>query len=708
MKCSSLYLCAFFLSLLISESMVCLAQKRNTRTVTCDFTVRDTVCKNTPVTITNLSLGASTYFWKFCPGTPLSFPSGVNSGPLSGVLHVPAGITLQREGIFFYAFMTIPGDSTIMRITYQNSLLNAPVYDLLNLPGILKGSVFGIQVKNWNGNWYGFVTNGSSLVRLDFGPSLSNLSPAATTVATSPLMNLAQGLVIGNDGTDWVGFCTNFPAATITRFAWGNSLASIPSVYDLGNVGGLTLPMQPALISDTSGWFMFVANTTSLVQLKFGKSLMNTPTGINLGSLQWITDNRGISMFYDCTNPYALLANHNVVLNQLMQVHFKGGLEGAKVVTPLGNTVGLYETTALSEALTISDTIFCLAVNSTPSISLIYFPPCINSVLPISTMFDPSPVIFPNAGTYTIKLIVDEGLPTEQQECKEIEVVEGTVDLGPDTALCDGKVLLLDAGAGFTSYQWNTGATSQTITVISTGTYTVNAFTQAGCLAADSIHIRFDTNSFTTVDTSICFGETYFAGGKLQSATGTYLDTLTAVNGCEHIITTHLIVKPFFQVEIGKDTCVTDTTTVRLIATVPGASTYTWQDGSHDSAITVTAPGLYWVRVTVNNCSQSDSVHITSCPALTYFYLPNAFTPNGDGLNDVFRPIGNDISDFHMIIYNRWGQMVFETTDSLKGWDGTLNGRYCEPGSYPYTITFLAKDSNVSKSKVTGVVILVR
>ncbi len=322
MKSGIIYWIFILLFLMIVPEMECLSQKRDIDAVICNFTFKDTVCKEIPVTITDLSQGASTYLWQFCTGTPLSFPSSKYSGSLPNLIHVPFGITLIRDGNFFYAFVTNSGDSTILRITYQNSLVNTPTYDILQVHGILTQYIFGIQVKNDNGNWYGFVTNGSSLVRLDFGTSLANLAPVATTVAGSSYLDLAQGLVIDYDGQNWVGFCTNFPAKTITRFSWGNSLASIPAITNLDNLGGLTLPMQPALINDSSGWYMFVANTTSLVQIQFGNSLLNTPTGTNLGNLTWINDNRGISMFMECGNPYALVENHDVIPNQLFQIHF--------------------------------------------------------------------------------------------------------------------------------------------------------------------------------------------------------------------------------------------------------------------------------------------------------------------------------------------------------------------------------------------------
>ncbi|MGA3014691.1 MAG: gliding motility-associated C-terminal domain-containing protein [Bacteroidales bacterium] len=687
----------------------CLSQQKENNAVVCNFTFNDTVCMNNPVTITNLSQGASTYYWQFCAGTPLSFPLSKYSGPLPNQINLPQGITLVQEGNMFYAFVTSAGDSTILRITYQNSILNAPTYDKLQIPGILTSHIFGIQVKNDNGNWYGFITNGSTLLRLDFGATLANLSPGVTTIANTNLMHFAQGLVIGYDGQNWVGFCTNFPANTITRFSWGSSLATTPTITDLGNLGGLTLPMQPALINDTSGWYMFVANTTSLVQVQFGNSLLNNPTGTNLGNLTWINDNRGISMFMECGNPYALLENHNVITNQLFQIHFIGGLEGTKIVTPLGNPANLYETTALSESLNIGDTIFCIAVNETPSISIMYFPPCINSVLPNSTLFDPSPVFFPDSGSYTIKLTVDMGLPTQQTVCKEIEVIGKTINLGPDTSLCDGMTLLLNAGTGFKSYLWNTGDTTQTLTVNMSGIYTVTGTNYIGCHIKDSIHVVYKPNTYTTIDTAICNGETYLAGGKARTESGTFIDTLPATNGCKNILTTNLVVKPPVSLTINNDTCITDTTTVKLIARVTGATSYTWQDGTTDSVITATKPGLYWVMVLVNNCSKTDSVEIVSCPLGTIkVYMPNAFTPNGDGVNDVFKPVINEIVNIHLMIYNRWGELIFETHDITKGWDGTSKGRNCEAGAYTYILTYDDASSQNSTKKITGSVILLR
>ena len=82
---------------------------------------------------------------------------------------------------------------------------------------------------------------------------------------------------------------------------------------------------------------------------------------------------------------------------------------------------------------------------------------------------------------------------------------------------------------------------------------------------------------------------------------------------------------------------------------------------------------------------QSVSNEVTIVPAMT-FYIPNTFTPNGDGLNDTFGVSGEAINDFSMKIFNRWGKLIYETTDPNKRWDGKFEGEISIEGTYAYVI----------------------
>ncbi len=700
---------AFFFLVFMIGVVDGFSQNRSVRAVIADFSIPDTVCSKGSIPIVNLSQGATTWLWKFCTGDPLTDIHGIALGNPSNSLDNPLGITLVQDGGIYYAFITNSTSGTVTQVTWTNGLMKPPAAVNLGNFGILVPGVFGIQVEHENGNWYGFVTNGSSLVRLDFGTSLSAGVQNALTVASAPSMLNARGLVIEQDGTQWVGFCTSYPNANITRFFWNDVLTSTITVDALGNIGGLTEPMQPALIRDVTGWYMFIANTTSLTQLTFGNSLLTTPTSLNLGNLGWMTDDRGMSLFVECNIPYGLITNHNLVANLLLQLHFTDGIAGTKSITPLGSVANLYEPLALSETVNLGDTIFTIATNATPSLTTLYFPPCTNSPIPPIYAFDPNPVVLTNYGTYTVTLTVDEGLPTEQSVCK-VFVIEAplSISLGNDTSVCEGTTLILDPGSGYQHYIWNTGDTSQTIVANQSGDYSVQVTNRRGCQAADTIHVDVVKQINTTIDTSICFGQKYMASGHQQTNSGTYIDSLVIQGGCYHIITTNLEVRPEVMVNIGADTCLDSGDTIALQANVTGSSSTTWQDGTQDTVFRVIKPGNYWVTVVVNTCVGSDPIHGKSCPGVLRFFFPTALTPNGDGLNDEFKPKGSEMVDFHMLIYDRWGQLVFESRDPATGWNGRHKGEYCPPGVYTFIATYASAANPGEVTETTGTFTLLK
>lgn len=110
-------------------------------------------------------------------------------------------------------------------------------------------------------------------------------------------------------------------------------------------------------------------------------------------------------------------------------------------------------------------------------------------------------------------------------------------------------------------------------------------------------------------------------------------------------------------------------------------------------------------------CTNSDTSSVLlyngpDCEGVIYF--PNAFTPNSDGLNDRFRPKQLNIVRFKLLIYNRWGEKVFETDDPSLGWDGTFRGTQCPAGVYVYSSTFGLSLRTDDNGKKDGVVMLIR
>jgi gliding motility-associated-like protein len=143
-----------------------------------------------------------------------------------------------------------------------------------------------------------------------------------------------------------------------------------------------------------------------------------------------------------------------------------------------------------------------------------------------------------------------------------------------------------------------------------------------------------------------------------------------------------------------------------------GFSSYLWQDSSTSRYFTAINQGVY--RVTVLDslgCTAGDSIALKVCSASVF--VPDAFSPNDDGLNDEFRPITTQegITSFSLRIFNRWGEMVFESNDLQHGWNGKVNGTVAPPGTYVWKIDFqvstLTTGGNSSTS-LHGNVILVR
>jgi gliding motility-associated-like protein len=129
-----------------------------------------------------------------------------------------------------------------------------------------------------------------------------------------------------------------------------------------------------------------------------------------------------------------------------------------------------------------------------------------------------------------------------------------------------------------------------------------------------------------------------------------------------------------------------------------------WSTGSRDSFIIVDSAGIYWAVANNHGCELRDSVWLYKCNVLV---MPNVFSPNGDGLNDVFLPIEMDaLQNPHLQIFNRWGELLFETFDLSKGWDGTSNGNPVPGGTYFYVLSFEHPSQGVEYTE--GMIELIR
>jgi len=205
-------------------------------------------------------------------------------------------------------------------------------------------------------------------------------------------------------------------------------------------------------------------------------------------------------------------------------------------------------------------------------------------------------------------------------------------------------------------------------------------------------------------------GSDWDLGALNLNESGEYQVKATDSSTCAKTETVEVQVFPNPQIKLSDyDTLCSD----QEVTLSPGAgfADYSWQDGSTEPQMVVTAEGIYWVIVTdYNGCKDVDSVLLRPCELL--IWVPNAFSPNGDGLNDEFMAKSNlDVDiDFHMLVFNKWGEQVFMSNDISKGWDGTFKGLPCPLDMYTFVISFTAPPTYnyLQKSPLRGNVMLLK
>jgi gliding motility-associated-like protein len=170
-------------------------------------------------------------------------------------------------------------------------------------------------------------------------------------------------------------------------------------------------------------------------------------------------------------------------------------------------------------------------------------------------------------------------------------------------------------------------------------------------------------------------------------ATVTGLYTVGVANECGDAVDTVFVeFLPLPEVHLGNDTVLQYDTYITLDAG-NSFSVYRWQDGSGSSLFMVDLPGTYSVEVAdESGCKGSDTILVMPVPFR--IHVPTAFSPNGDGVNDLFRAIPSSAAphEFRMMVFSRWGERVFDSNDISLGWDGTYNGVPCPVEVYLWVV----------------------
>ena len=283
-------------------------------------------------------------------------------------------------------------------------------------------------------------------------------------------------------------------------------------------------------------------------------------------------------------------------------------------------------------------------------------------------------------------------------------------------ALCDGESVSLTATGNGQSYSWNNGVTDGVNFVPPVGStlYVVTATSANQCTSTAGITLVVNEQEDATIAPvlPLCGGvpietlSTVTSGGVWQgigvnaltgefdasvAGQGVHQIIYTTSGACDDADTINIEVYPELIVNTyGDSVCFGDQDGDISVEVIQGLAPYTylWDNDETTSAISDLGEGIYSIEVKDgNNCIVNLNIDVLLTESCDYHvFLPNVFSPNGDGSNDVFYARGKGFESLILVVYDRWGNKLFETTDKYLGWDGTKNGKPVDAGVYVYYV----------------------
>ncbi len=365
------------------------------------------------------------------------------------------------------------------------------------------------------------------------------------------------------------------------------------------------------------------------------------------------------------------------------------------------------------------------------------------------------PVVYPNDTTvYTVTVQENACIDSAKVTVNVLDFIN--VSLPADTAICATDTITLHPTSYALSYLWSESGSGNTLlstniknpkaVPLQSTTYQVNAnLGHCQAQAQMIVYVSPYPSVSVSADTSICYGSRATLHGYTAAANFTWSPTYTMLYSttfnptvAPRVTTTYYLkvkdtfycpkpstagivvyVIPPVVVNAGNDTAIVSGQPLQLLATSSDpTSSFVWTPATYLSNSNIYNPVANFTNTSIDSfhytvsattpegCIGSDGITVFIYKTLPDIFVPSGFTPNGDGLNDVLKPIMAGIAQFRFFrIFDRWGQLLFETAQQGKGWNGTINGTPQATGTYIFSAAGVDYTGRLVEKKGTAVLI---
>ena len=288
--------------------------------------------------------------------------------------------------------------------------------------------------------------------------------------------------------------------------------------------------------------------------------------------------------------------------------------------------------------------------------------------------------------------------------------------LGPDTSLCSGQSLAFNFAGLADAYLWQDGSTTASYSLSQGGQFWLLA-SAGSCTFSDTLNVTIQESPAVSLgeDRTLCEGEEALIEASIGENDGFFWQdgsTVPAItvgqsgifwvevvlDGCRSRDSISIEFQPPADLALPDSLTLCSGERLVLRPALPQTGTIRWQDGSDRPEYVVEEDGAYFLTLSGDACPSADTVIVlaSSCGSISV-YVPNAFSPNDDGRNDLFLPYFDpnySILDFELKVFDRWGGLVFASEDPKEGWNGKIKGQKADTALFVYLLQFTYKDQS--------------